>query len=209
MTNINYALRQFAAVIFATTLAWDYCRAPETVESFSIWSLGLHFIYFQLPLKSRALAFFHASSFIAANVNIANYLFLLLHKPSLETDHMELWDISYSTIIVRSFLINAVPLLLHSLDITFNQKYLISSYQTKPKKVIFTWSLISYSIFGIIYDISYPENEEMNNIPGIERRDYLWRSRIMTVVVTFFAFSILYSTIIKRAYLRKLRARSI
>mmetsp|Transcript_10257 Transcript_10257/g.9927 ORF Transcript_10257/g.9927 Transcript_10257/m.9927 type:complete len:210 (-) Transcript_10257:188-817(-) len=208
MININYGLRQFAAVTFATTLAWDYCRAPETIESFSIWSLALHFVYFQLPLKSRALAFFHASSFIAANVNLANYLLLLLYKPSLELDHMELWEISYSTIIVRSFLINAVPLLFHSLDITFDQKYLILSYNTKPKKIICVWSLISYTIFGIIYDLFYPENEDYN-IPGMERRDFIWRSRIITLLVTFFAFTLLFSMIIEKAHLKKIRIRSM
>jgi hypothetical protein len=101
-----------------------------------------------------------------------------------------------------------VPLLFHSLDITFNQKYLISSYNTKPQKVIFIWSLTSYSIFGIIYDLIYPENED-NYIPGIERRDFLWRSRIITLFVTFFAFSLLYSMIITKAYSKKVRARSI
>ena len=209
MSNLNYVIRQCAALMCATTLAWDYFRAPEVFELFSFWSLGLHFVYFQLPLKSRALAFFHSSSFVAANVMLASYLYLLMNKPSLELDRMETWDVTYGTIVVRAFLIHALPLLFHSLDITFNQDYIISSYHTKPKKVIAVWSFISYFILGIIFDLTYPESEETSNIPGMERNEFLWRSRIISFIATIFAVSILYSTILRRAFPRKLRSRSI
>ena len=209
MTNLNYILRQCAALMCATTLAWDYFRAPEVIELFSFWSLGLHFVYFQLPLRSRALAFFHSSSFVAANVMLASYLFLLMSKPSLELDRMEQWDVTYGTIIVRAFLINALPLLFHSLDVTFNQDYIISSYQTKPKKVMVTWAFASYCLLGIIFDLCCPDSEEYNNFPGIERKDFLMRSRMISLIVTIFAVSILYSTILRRAYPRKSRSKSM
>lgn len=209
MTNLNYIIRQCAALMCATTLAWDYFRAPEVIELFSFWSLGLHFVYFQLPLRSRALAFFHSSSFVAANVMLASYLFLLMSKPSLELDRMEQWDVTYGTIIVRAFLINALPLLFHSLDVTFNQDYIISSYQTKPKKVMVTWAFASYCLLGIIFDLCCPDSEEYNNFPGIERKDFLMRSRMISLIVTIFAVSILYSTILRRAYPRKSRSKSM
>lgn len=209
MTNLNYVIRQCAALMCATTLAWDYFRAPEVIELFSFWSLGLHFVYFQLPLRSRALAFFHSSSFVAANVMLASYLFLLMSKPSLELDRMEQWDVTYGTIIVRAFLINALPLLFHSLDVTFNQDYIISSYQTKPKKVMVTWAFASYCLLGIIFDLCCPDSEEYNNFPGIERKDFLMRSRMISLIVTIFAVSILYSTILRRAYPRKSRSKSM
>ena len=209
MTNLRYVIRQSAALMCATTLAWDYFRAPEVIELFSFWSLGLHFVYFQLPLRSRALAFFHSSSFVAANVMLASYLFLLMNKPSLELDRMEKWDVSYGTIIVRAFLINALPLLFHSLDITFNQEFITSSYQTKPKKVMVAWSFVSYCLLGVVFDLCCPDSEEYNNFPGMERKDFLMRSRMISLIVTTFASSILYSMIFRRAYPQKLRSRSM
>jgi hypothetical protein len=209
MPNISYVIRQCAALVCALTLAWDYCRAPEIIELFSIWTLGLHFVYFQLPLQSRALAFFHSSSFVSANVMLASYLYLLMNKPSLEIDHMEQWDVSYQTIIARAFLIHASPLLFHSLDITFNQEFIVSSYQTKAKKMMFVWSFMSYGSLGVLFDLVNPENEETRSISGMEIKNFLFRSRIISLFVTIFAFSLLYSMILKKAYPRKARSRSM
>lgn len=205
MPNRNYIIRQCASLMCATTIAWDYFRDPGVIELFSIWTLGLHFIYFQLPLKSRALAFFHSSSFVAANVNLASYLFLLMNKPSLETDHMEQWDVTYQTVIVRAFLIHALPLLFHSLDITFNQSCIISSYQTKAKKLMYVWSFVSYGCLGVLFDLVYPGNEEMSNIPEMERKSFLFRSRAIFLLVNTFGISLLYSMILRKAFSRNLR----
>lgn len=209
MPRINFGIRQFAALMCATTLAWDYFRAPEVIEQFSIWTLGLHFIYFQLPPKSRALALFHSTSFIGSNVMLASYLFLLMHKTTLEADHMEQWDVSYQTIIVRAFLIHAMPLLFHSLDISFNQDLIVSSYQSKPRKVMYVWSFISYGSLGLLFDMVFPEGEETSSIPGLEKKAFVLRNRVVSLFVTIFAISLLYSMVLKRAYYRKARSRSI
>ena len=207
-SSVGYLIRQAGALTFAFTLAWDYCRDPEVLELFSIWTLGLHFIYFQLPLKSRALAFFHSTSFTAAGVMLASYCHLLMWKPSLETDRMEKWDVPFSTILLRTCLIHFAPILFHSLDISFNQMNLIISYQSKPRKFIYVWSFISFGLLGIVYDFTFPDSEEMSNLPGIDFRDFLMRNRIIALASTLFACSILYSLILRRAYTRK-RSKSL
>lgn len=209
MQRLKFGIRQCAALMCATTLAWDYFRAPEIIEQFSIWTLGLHFIYFQLPIKSRALALFHSTSFVGANVMLASYLFLLMHKTTLEADHMEQWDVSYQTIVVRAFLIHAMPLLFHSLDTSFNQDVIVSSYQSKPRKVMFVWSLVSYGSLGLIFDIIFPESEETSGIPGLERKAFVLRNRVVSLFVTVFAISLLYSMVLRKAYQKKMRSRSL
>jgi hypothetical protein len=208
MTKINYTLRQAAALSCAFTLAWDYRRDPDVLGLFSVWTLGLHFIYFQLPLKSRALAYLHAISFTACGVMLPLYCHLLMWKPSLETDRMELWDVSFSTIVTRSGLIYFAPVLFHALDVSFNQMTLIASYQMKPRKLMYGWSLASFAVFGLIYNMVYPESEETNNIPGIDSRDFLLRCRILSILSTGFTFTLLYSLILRRAYPKKHRSLS-
>lgn len=207
--NYRYYTRQFAALSCAITLAWDYFRAPEVLELFSVWALGLHFIYFQLPMKSRAFAYVHACSFIAAGVGIALYCHLFMWKPSIETDRMELWDVTFNTIVTRAVLIHFAPIVFHALDVSFNQHQIITSYQTKPRKVMHIWAFTSFGMLGIIYNFIYPESEETSNIPGIDSRDFLLRSRVVSLIATILSFSILWSLVLRRAYPnRRSRSRS-
>ena len=205
----RYYLRQFAALTCAITLAWDYFRAPEVLELFSVWALGLHFIYFQLPMKSRAFAYVHSCSFIAAAVGVALYCHLFLWKPSIETDRMELWDVTFSTIVTRACLLHFSPVVFHALDVSVNQHQIISAYEKKPRKIMYIWSLISFGLLGIIYNIVYPESEEYSNIAGIDSRDFLLRCRVITLIATTIGFTILWSLILRRAYpIRRHRSRS-
>ena len=209
MGKYRYYLRQFAALTCALTLAWDYFRAPEVLELFSVWALGLHFIYFQLPMKSRAFAYVHSCSFIAAAVGIALYCHLFLWKPSIETDRMELWDVTFSTIVTRACLMHFSPVVFHALDVSVNQHQIISAYEKKPRKIMYIWSLFSFGMLGIIYNFVYPESEEYSNIAGIDSRDFLLRCRVITLIATTIAFTILWSLILRRAYpLRRNRSRS-
>jgi hypothetical protein len=201
--QLNYIIRQSAALLCVTTLAWDYFRAPEVLGLFSIWALALHFTYFQLPLKSRALAFLQSISFIGANVMLASYVHLLLWKPNLESDRMELWDIPYSTVVVRAFLINVAPILFHALDITANQAHLVASYQTKPKKLMVAWSLFSFGSLSVIYEFSFPDSEEINSSSG-----FLMRSRLVSLCASLFAFLLLYMLVLRRAYPHRRLSRS-
>lgn len=58
---------------FAAILTWDVYHRAKVVEDFAVCALLIHFVYFQLPLKSAALAFLHPPSFCASIVVLANY----------------------------------------------------------------------------------------------------------------------------------------
>lgn len=137
---------------------------------------------------------------------LSSYIFTLILKPTLEIDNMEAWDISFTTVMVRVFLLYAMPVLFHSLDITFNSNFLITSYQTKQKKMMFIWSLLAYSLYTRIFYTIYPNND---SIDLLKQSTYFYTNRIVTILVTCFGFAILYSTILKKAYIRKIRSRSI
>jgi hypothetical protein len=143
------SIRKAAAAALGCTLAWDYFRSNgSNLQVFAVWALAIHFIYFQLPLKSRALPYFHALSFVGAYVIPALYGYLLINKPRIEVDHAELWELSPSTVLVRAVIVHFSPLLFHTLDMSAIQAHLISAYQTKPRKFIYMWSFLSFGILG-------------------------------------------------------------
>eukprot|EP01036_Dinobryon_divergens_P030015 gene30015-39201_t len=130
------------------------------------------------------------------------YLFLLFWKPSLEMNHMDQWDMPWFTIVTRSFLMHFAPLLFHALDITSNQAHLIHSYKTKPKRVIYPWSLLSFLVVGLVFQFLYPDSDsgDMENLQGIEANDFLTRNKIVASLSLLFSFSILYFLILRRAH---------
>jgi hypothetical protein len=122
-------------------------RDIEGVRQFSLWNLALHFIYFQLPLKSRALPFFHPVSFIGALAIPMIYGYRLYCKPTYEIDYAEQSDLLWNTILFRSFLINFAPMIFHVLDITTNQDRIIIFYQAKSEKGQIIWSMLGFLLF--------------------------------------------------------------
>jgi hypothetical protein len=100
MRSWSSSLRKWAAILIATTLAWDYYRDISTFTSFSIWSLIIHFIYFQLPQKSKALAYLHSISFISAFCIPVMYIYMIITKPFLEQEHMEVWSMGPRAVMV-------------------------------------------------------------------------------------------------------------
>lgn len=200
MFSLSFAIRQVAALLCASMLAWDYFRDPEMIGNLSFWALAVHFIYFQLPLRSRALAYLHPTSFIGACLTPVMYGFLLYWTPMLELNHMELWDVPLSTVVIRAAIINLAPLLFHTLDITSNQVNLIHSYKTKPQKIMLCWSFGSFPALGFIFELMYPESEETSDLQGISRDEFLKRNRIICFFVLLFSFTVLYLLILRRAY---------
>lgn len=196
----KFAIRQIAALLCVGTLAWDFSRDAALFDNFSLWALALHFVYFQLPLNSRALAYLHPTSFIGATLIPVMYGHLLFWSPMLEINHMEVWDISWSTVVIRACLVNFAPLLFHTLDITSNQANLINLYKTKPQNFMYVWSLISFACFGFIFELSYPETEETNDLFGITRDEFIRRNKLLSLCCLVFSYYILYLLIIRRAY---------
>lgn len=95
------------------------------------------------------------------------YGHLLIWKPQLEVNNMENWEISWPTIVARSFCIHVAPLLCHTVDITANQVPLIHSYRTKTRKIMYSWSAFSFVSMGIIYELTYPDTDETRDLRGI------------------------------------------
>jgi hypothetical protein len=174
-----------------------------------------------LPFKSRALAYFHPISFTGITITItithynyslhlqlqlllgsfvipSSYAYLLVCKPSIEEDHMIQWDLSKNVIWTRSFLIHLAPFLFHILDINANQDKLISIYKAKSKNTIILWSIIAYALFGVIYSLIYPDNEEIKELQGITTSQYLLSDKLISLLASIFAFLLLYMMILRK-----------
>lgn len=118
---------------------------------------------------------------------------------------MERWDIQWSTIMTRSFLIHILPLLLHALDVAINQMKLIHLYQSVKPRIIFLWALFSYSIVGLLHDLNFPNEydevfENMDSSSSVipDKRDILTNkvnfvrtNRLIFVVANIFAYILL------------------
>lgn len=133
INTVAKIFRQSSAFICATVLAWDVGTRPETSGLWSNWVLALHFVYFQLPLQSRARSFLHSASWVGSIVIPVSYCYLLLRKPNLELQRMDQWDVPFSVVIIRSCLVHFTPAFLHVLDIWSNLQNLIFMYKKSPK----------------------------------------------------------------------------
>ena len=180
-------LRALGSTAFAATLFWDLYRDFERIEDFSTWSLILQFLYFQLPMKSKALAFFHPLSFCAAIAIPTMYMFTLIRNPKYEVDRIDSWEMSWNSLVCRSLLYNIAPLVFHSLDISSYQSNLIISYGSKPQKVQTLWASSGFFLFQLLHEMVYPRN-------------FPTSMKLLSIVASGFSFFILYSLIIKHAY---------
>lgn len=201
--RLSFYIRQIAALLFAATLAVEYFRNSEMISVFSFWCLATHFIYFQLPHKSRALAWFHPLSYIAAIVTPVQYGMLLFLKPRLEYDRMELWEIQLTTILVRSFLLYLAPMVFHALDLGCNQNSLAKSYSMKPQKLMFVWSAFAYPFFGLIFDFTFPSDEQPTDAMALEYvgSEYVSLMKYTSLGMTLFAWVLLYLQVLRVAYM--------
>ena len=200
MRNISKVdfVRYSSSLVLSCVLIWDLYRDfQEGIKKLSIWALMIHFLYFQLPLKSKAVAFFHPISFSASVVIPALYAYILVCKPSYELDHVDMWDLSWRTIVCRSFLIHFVPLIFHTLDVTKNQEILINAYRMKPRKLQEFLAYFGYCIFEIIFEFTITETEDL---PGISKRDFSQKTKIISVACSFFSSYVLYLLILQRAF---------
>jgi hypothetical protein len=197
--NFSRTIRQLASVTFVGTVAWDYARSPEIISLFSTWTLLIHFIYFQLPLQSRAIPYFHSISFVGANVMPVLYGFLILWRPRLEVDHMNDWELSWDTIIARAVLIHLAPIIFHSLDLATNQTILVLSYHAIAKKIIFTWTCFSFGIFAMLHSFTYPNGDEVTDLQGITKLDFIRSNTFLFLIANAFAVILLYFLIFRKS----------
>lgn len=192
--------RQLAALLCVFTFAWQIFIDSQNIENDSLWILLLHFVYFQLPLRSRALSFFHPISFVGAIVTPICYLTLIYYKESIFREQMEQWDITWAGIIIRSITIYLLPLIFHCVDILSNQSQLILSYQTKPRKFQYFWSLTSFFLFGMIHEFFFSDTREEGGIESNGILSFPYVKKCITIILSIFANLILYLIIYKKAY---------
>jgi hypothetical protein len=200
--NFSGNIRQLASLTFAGTLAWDYIRSPDILSFFSTWTLVLHFTYFQLPLQSRAIPYFHSLSFVGANVIPVLYLFLILCKPKLEVEHMDMWELQWHTVITRAILIHLAPLIFHALDLASNQTKLVSSYHGITKKLIYTWTCIAFGIFAILHDFTFPNGDEVPDLQGISKLEFMRSNKFVFFTANSFAVVLLHFLIFRKSIKR-------
>ena len=214
-------MRRISAVLFALALAWDFTRrgGDETFGFFSNWSMLLQFAYFQLPFRSRALAFFHTTAFLCAVCVPFSYLYMLLRDPHIELRRSEQWDLSYSTVIARTVFMHFGPLLLHAIDVTMHQSQIVASYQSKSRRLMVLWAFVSYAALSLVFELytrgaggideELGGEEGSRNIETDRSLVTLARSQIIVSLLSFgFALYLLTSLILRPAFVKPLRRAS-
>lgn len=192
--------RQYAALLLAATLAMDYFRDAATFTTFANWVLVLHFFYFQLPLRSTALAYFHAVSFIGAFSIPPLYVYMLIRHPSLEAEHQEMWSVEWSSVVVRSFFVNIAPLLFHIIDLYLHISSIRHSYQTRPQKLILAWPLLSFVSLSVLYDFTCPDNEDTEALERTTIEEFSRMNKLITLLTISLSYGALYAFVLSKRH---------
>lgn len=148
--------RAFFYILLMTLLADCYASRAETMMHLTLWSYGLHMLYFELPLQMldadgdprtaaphnknnnashslvRALTLLlHGPSFSGAHALFAMYLWTLYANPAMEFQlappGRAVW-----LVYARAFWLHAGPVFLHWMDLrsTSNRRVLRTIYQS-------------------------------------------------------------------------------
>lgn len=210
--------RQFAAILFASTLALEIMRISNDIDiplnsnintlsnimnMFYKWILMIHFIYFQLPIQSRFLPFAHSLSFVAANCIPMSYLLLLSCKPNIEQEHMDEWELSWQVIIIRLLVIYILPIIFHALDLVSNQHILIISYSEMTKQTAIIWTSISFGILYLLYElfIGFESDPDFLNMKiNISFLVFMRIHKIIMIIGNIFAYIILHFLIFRHSF---------
>ena len=112
---------------------------------------------------------------------------------------MEQWDLSWKAVIARALLINIVRLMFHVLDIAANQAQIVTVYRPKPKKLGLIWSFCSFPLLGLVFELLFPESEELNDLQGIDRESFMKQNHFVCFIALLFSFFVLYLLILRRA----------
>ena len=100
--RVSTYFRQTSALLLVMVVTFEAYRDWNYFQSdLGLWSVLLNFIYFQLPLKSRALAFLHSVAFTSAAVLPVAFLLHLYLYPSYLNMISELWETTLSWSILK------------------------------------------------------------------------------------------------------------
>lgn len=116
---------------------------------------------------------------------------------------MDQWELQWHTVIVRAILVHVAPLVFHALDVASNQTKLVSSYHAITKKLIFTWTCISFSIFALLHDFTFPDDDEITNLQGISKVEFLLRNKFIFLIANIFAVLLLYFLILRKKSIKR------
>ncbi len=192
-------LRYVAALTSAVLLATDYYRNPFIFTSFSIWILILHFIYFQLPLKSKAMAYFHGVSFIASIVTPCMYVYLLYFHSSIEQEHMEEWNLPPTTIYLRTAAIYVAPIVYHTIEISTCSPIIVASYRNKNLSLVALWTFAFLATLSVVYEFTFPESDDTDSLHLVEKDYYFRFQKVIFFGILLFSFAIYCKFVLQKA----------
>lgn len=137
------------------------------------------------------------------NQNQINYI-------NINSSDLNEEKLSFSVLFTRSFILFLSPLLFHTIDIILNQEALIHAYENKPWKLYILWTMISYPLFGFLYELICPQASEdlLNEEEATSFQDTksnAWISLLAGIFAVFLMYLLLFRKIFQR---RKLRTKS-
>lgn len=199
--------RQLSAIVTAITIAGDYYRDPSSsFSSLATWGLASQFIYFQLPGKSRAFAYFHSTAFLYSIIIPISYIyFIVFYDSSLEINHMNDWDYEWTTILLRSFMMHFLPMILHIVDMVSNRNSIISAYRSRPKRIMVLWPALSILAVSLCYELLSIENTDDEvelslTVSQAKLEDFYRTNKILSIGTICCGYMLLYLFVFRNAY---------
>lgn len=193
------AIRQTSALILVSALVWDTFREKEQFTSeLASWTVAANFIYFQLPLKSRALAFFHPLAFVSSIVTPACYVFHCYLNPQYEKLRMDDWGVKWGVMLMRGLLFYALPLFFHAIDISAIRSKLIFAYQGKSRKLQIAWCILGFFCMDLAHQFMASSGGGEGLLTG-GGDDFLLMINVKIIAVSL-AFFVQYMLILRWAF---------
>lgn len=101
--------------------------------------------------------------------------------------------------------VHFAPVLCHAVDVTAHQASLVAAYQTKSRRGMVLWSLVSYALLNLLHEVvadRFGDDGESDSVAGSDRGEYGWRARAVMAVAAFgFGFFLLTMLVLRPAYL--------
>ncbi|RYY87390.1 hypothetical protein EON63_04070 [archaeon] len=125
---------------------------------------------------------------------------MLIRHPSLEAEHMEMWSVEWSSVVVRSFFVHIAPLLFHIIDLYLHINNIRHSYQTRPQKIILAWPILSFVSLSILYDFTCPENEDTEVMERTTIEEFSRMNKLITLLTIALSYCALYAFVLSKRH---------
>jgi len=194
------SVRQMSAIILASTIAFDVFRDSELLSTLPLWTLAINFLYFQLPIRSRALATMHPIALTTSFCSAASYILVLVYQPNFEANRAQDWEIRMMEAVCRSAIVYGAPVIMHAVDLLKMNDNLIRSYALIPRDIQIPWSVLSLFIIEVIHGFMYPSRDDASISEwegNATFKSMVFNVKILTLSIAFF---VLYLSIMRWAY---------